>query len=271
MASGQPQMGFLFPCSDCEPLTQLTLKDMWYRSAEVKPGRTQVTLFPSQMEGLHIHTATSAFCRKDDFLLEKYLCQPPQPLEEEERLQCALADKKQETAAGFWSNIPVPETLHGWVLSFLGQHWGKISKVCTFTDKWGELVHQSLPENLSLAPKSDLCQPQHPGLAKCQHSSQEGWASCLYREGNSTKNLGSYISLKDIRLRHLHKLQAVFPPCISWTPGISKYALVPTNAPLPMHVLSYTSDKKHQHLHEKFKGASVLRMLRNTSLLLHNH
>lgn len=67
MASGQPQMGFLFPCSGCEPLTQLTLKDMWYRSAEVKPGRTQVTLFPSQMEGLYIHTVTSVFQRKDDF------------------------------------------------------------------------------------------------------------------------------------------------------------------------------------------------------------
>lgn len=53
MASGQPQMGFLFSCSDCEPLTQLTLKDMCYRSAEVKPGRTQVTLFA---DGRFAHT-----------------------------------------------------------------------------------------------------------------------------------------------------------------------------------------------------------------------
>lgn len=43
----------------------------WYRSAEVKPGRTQVTFFPPQMEGLHIHKATSAFCRKDDFFTWK--------------------------------------------------------------------------------------------------------------------------------------------------------------------------------------------------------
>lgn len=71
MASGQPQMGFLFPCSACKPLTQLTLKDMWHRAAEVKPGRTQVTLFPSQMEGLHTHTVTSVFCRKDDFFTRK--------------------------------------------------------------------------------------------------------------------------------------------------------------------------------------------------------
>lgn len=103
-------------------------------------------------------------------------------------------EARNKTTAVFWSNILVTETLHNWVLSFLGQRRGEISKVCTFTDKGGELVHQSLPESLSLAPKSDLRQPQHPGLAECHHSSQEDWASCLYREGNTKKNLGTYIS-----------------------------------------------------------------------------
>ena len=108
---------------------------MWYGSTEVKPERTEVTLFPSQTEGLYIHMATFVFCGKDDFLLEKYgLCQPPRPLEEE-RLQCALARKKQETAAGFWSDIPVTETLPDWFLSLLGRHGGRISRVCTFTNK----------------------------------------------------------------------------------------------------------------------------------------
>lgn len=95
----------------------------------MKPERTEVTLFPSQREGLHIHMATFVFCRKDDFLLEKYsLCQPPRLLKKE-RLQCALAGKKQETAAGFWSDIPVTETLPDWFLSFLGQHGGRISSL----------------------------------------------------------------------------------------------------------------------------------------------
>lgn len=48
--------------------------------------------------------------------------------------------------------------------------------VCTFPDKCGELVRQSLPESPSLAPKSDLHyrQPQLPALAKCHHGSQQG-------------------------------------------------------------------------------------------------
>lgn len=79
--------------------------------------------------------ATVTFYGKNDFLLEKYsLCQPPRPLREE-RLQCALAGKKQETTAGFWSDINVTETLPDCFSSFLLQHGGRIFKVCTFTNK----------------------------------------------------------------------------------------------------------------------------------------
>lgn len=64
-------MGFLFPCSDCEPLTRLTSEDTQHRSTEVRSDRTKPTPFPSQAAALYIHTLTFVFCKKRIFLLEK--------------------------------------------------------------------------------------------------------------------------------------------------------------------------------------------------------
>lgn len=147
---------------------------MWYGSTEVKPERTEVTLFPSQTEGLRTHThGDLCVLQKRWFLTWKRGFVSDTMTAQREVAPCS---GRQETdiAAGFWSNIPIKETLPDWFLSFLGQVKHIISKFCTSIDKWGELVHQSLPESPSLALKSDLCyaqhQPQLPALAKRLHS-----------------------------------------------------------------------------------------------------
>lgn len=129
VTSGQPQMGFLFPCSDCKPLTRLTSKDTQHRSTEVRPDRTRATPFPSQAAALHIHTLTFAFCKKMIFFFLNL---------KRRRGEVAGCLGRKVAVAGFWSNISITETFPtpGFCL-FLGRLKGRISKVCTSNDKWG--------------------------------------------------------------------------------------------------------------------------------------
>lgn len=91
-------MGFLFPCSDCEPLTRLTSEDTQHRSTEVRPDRTKPTPFPSQAAALYIQTLTFAFCKKRIFFTWKGGRESRRVL------------GRKVAVTGFWSNISVTET-----------------------------------------------------------------------------------------------------------------------------------------------------------------
>lgn len=66
------------------------------------------------------HTVTSVFRRKDDFFTWKIFMSAPTTTWGGEVAMCC-GEARNKTTAVFWSNILVTETLHNWVLSFLGQ------------------------------------------------------------------------------------------------------------------------------------------------------
>lgn len=135
VTSGQPQMGFLFPCSDCKPLTRLTSKDTQHRSTEVRPDRTRATPFPSQATALHIHTLTFAFCKKMIFFFFK--------LEKEEGGGCRVLGEESSCRWVLEQHLHYRDLPHTWFLSFSWPTQRQDFQSLHFQWQMRELAHQT--------------------------------------------------------------------------------------------------------------------------------